>query len=75
MLTESADLPSAAANAPAPAALTSPPPASILAARLQAEVEQAMRLALADAVEQLQARMDEELPRIVARVLQDLRPG
>ncbi|WP_183007449.1 hypothetical protein [Achromobacter sp. UMC71] len=75
LLTESADLPSAAANAPAPAALTSPPPASILAARLQAEVEQAMRLALADAVEQLQARMDEELPRIVARVLQDLRPG
>lgn len=78
LLTESADLPSAAAGAPEPAAaaLTSPPPpASILAARLQAEVEQAMRLALADAVEQLQARMDEELPRIVARVLQDVRPG
>ncbi len=77
LLTESADLPPAAAGTPQPvgATLASPPPASILAARLQAEVEQAMRLALADAVEQLQARMDEELPRIVARVLQDLRPG
>lgn len=52
-----------------------PPQAAVLAARLQAEVEQAMRLALADAIEQIQARMDEELPRIVARVLQDVRPG
>lgn len=55
-------------------AMPSPPPA-ILAARLQAEIEQAMRAALADAVAGIQARMDEELPGIVARVLRDLRPG
>jgi hypothetical protein len=52
-----------------------PPQGAVLAARLQAEVEQAMRQALADAIEQIQTRMDEELPRIVARVLQDVRPG
>ena len=88
LLTEAADLPAApdaapvmpAASQPAePSAATSeatvPPQAAVLAARLQAEVEQAMRLALADAIEQIQARMDEELPRIVARVLQDVRPG
>ncbi|MGE8655284.1 MAG: hypothetical protein ACN6O8_00845 [Achromobacter sp.] len=51
------------------------PPPAILAARLQAEVEQVMRAALADAITQIQARMDEELPRIVARVLRDVRPG
>lgn len=56
------------------AARATPPP-SILAARLQAEIEQAMRAALADAVAGIQARMDEELPGIVARVLRDLRPG
>ncbi|MFY4256149.1 hypothetical protein ACOTCG_01020 [Achromobacter xylosoxidans] len=52
-----------------------PPPPAILAARLQAEVEQAMRAALADAITRIQAHMDEELPRIVARVLRDVRPG
>lgn len=57
------------------AAAHATPPASILAARLQAEIEQAMRAALADAVAGIQARMDEELPCIVARVLRDLRPG
>ncbi|BEG78677.1 hypothetical protein [Achromobacter xylosoxidans] len=51
------------------------PPPAILAARLQAEVEQAMRAALADAITRIQAHMDEELPRIVARVLRDVRPG
>ncbi|WP_025137149.1 hypothetical protein [Achromobacter sp. DH1f] len=89
LLTEAADLPAAPEAAPAlpaasqPAAQVAPTPseagvppqAAVLAARLQAEVEQAMRLALADAIEQIQARMDEELPRIVARVLQDVRPG
>ncbi len=34
-----------------------------------------MREALADAIEQIQARMDAELPGIVARVLRDVRPG
>ncbi|WP_373798050.1 hypothetical protein, partial [Achromobacter insuavis] len=75
---EAADTPAL----PPPAALVAPaapaaasPEASVLAARLQAEVEQVMRQALADAIEQIQARMDEELPRIVARVMQDVRPG
>ncbi|MDF8363819.1 hypothetical protein [Achromobacter anxifer] len=56
----------------APAA---PPDATVLSARLQAEVEQLMREALAEAIDQIQARMDAELPRIVARVLRDVRPG
>ncbi|CUJ72567.1 Uncharacterised protein [Achromobacter xylosoxidans] len=34
-----------------------------------------MRAALADAITRIQAHMDEELPRIVARVLRDVRPG
>lgn len=51
------------------------PPSPILAARLQAEIEQAMRLALADAISQIQARMDAELPAIVARVMREVRPG
>ena len=49
--------------------------ASVLAARLQAEVEQLMRAALADAVTHLQARMDAELPAIVDRVLREVRRG
>ena len=49
--------------------------ASVLAARLQAEVEQLMRAALADAVAHLQARMDAELPAIVDRVLREVRRG
>ncbi|WP_338881309.1 hypothetical protein WHX56_12120 [Achromobacter veterisilvae] len=52
-----------------------PPDTAVLSARLQAEVEQLMREALADAVERIQARMDAELPDIVARVLRDVRPG
>ncbi len=75
---EAADTPAlpppAAVVAPA-APATASPEASVLAARLQAEVEQVMFQALADAIEQIQARMDEELPRIVARVMQDVRPG
>ncbi len=59
--------------APPPAAPL--PDATVLAARLQAEVEQAMRKALADAIEQIQARMDTELPAIVSRVLNDVRRG
>ena len=51
------------------------PPASVLAAGLQAEVEQLMRAALADAVAHLQARMDAELPAIVDRVLREVRRG
>ncbi|MGS1006794.1 hypothetical protein [Achromobacter anxifer] len=58
-----------------PAARAATPDATVLSARLQAEVEQLMREALAEAIEQIQARMDAELPRIVARVLQDVRPG
>ncbi len=61
---------------PAGAAPSVPPPdTAVLSARLQAEVEQLMREALADAVERIQARMDAELPDIVARVLRDVRPG
>jgi hypothetical protein len=47
----------------------------VLAARLQAEVEQLMQQALADAIKQLQARMDAELPAIVSRVLHEVRRG
>ncbi len=60
---------------PAAPALQVLPDATVLAARLQAEVEQVMRQALADAVTQLQARMDAELPAIVARVLNEVRQG
>ena len=66
------DGPPAPAAAPALRAL---PDATVLAARLQAEVEQVMRQALADAVTQLQARMDAELPAIVSRVLNEVRQG
>ncbi|HEY9269324.1 MULTISPECIES: hypothetical protein [Achromobacter] len=77
LLTEVADgedtsLASAPAQAPVPAPQ---PDATVLSARLQAEVEQLMREALAEAIDRIQARMDAELPRIVARVLQDVRPG
>ncbi|WP_338618482.1 hypothetical protein [Achromobacter sp. E1] len=78
------DGPSAPAGSPAPTAYQPPaaapalralPDATVLAARLQAEVEQVMRQALADAVTQLQARMDAELPAIVSRVLNEVRQG
>ncbi|CAB3688654.1 MULTISPECIES: hypothetical protein [Achromobacter] len=62
----------AALQTPAPAAL---PDASVLSARLQAEVEQLMRRALADAIDHMQTRMDAELPGIVARVLSEVKPG
>lgn len=80
LLTDVADSPDASLNnaavAPAPAqAAPALPDATVLSARLQAEIEQLMREALADAIEEIQARMDAELPRIVARVLQDVRPG
>ncbi len=81
LLTDVADSPDASldnaavAPAPAQAAPAALPDATVLSARLQAEIEQLMREALADAIEQIQARMDAELPRIVARVLQDVRPG
>ncbi|KOF54245.1 MULTISPECIES: hypothetical protein [unclassified Achromobacter] len=64
-----------AAPRPAPEPVAPPPDASVLAARLQAEVEALMQQALADAVEQIQARMDAELPAIVARVMQGTRRG
>ncbi|MGY6271695.1 hypothetical protein ACXIUT_18550 [Achromobacter denitrificans] len=69
LLTEVAEAP----DAPAPHAPS--PDAAVVGARLQAEVEQLMRAALADAIDQIQARMDAELPGIVARVLRDVRPG
>lgn len=78
------DGPAAPAASPAPTAYQPPatapalralPDATVLAARLQAEVEQVMRQALADAVTQLQARMDAELPAIVSRVLNEVRQG
>lgn len=81
---ERAAIPSTPAAAPAQTpstplhaapALQVLPDATVLAARLQAEVEQVMRQALADAVTQLQARMDAELPAIVARVLNEVRQG
>ena len=71
-------LPASLPAAPSPAAPTPAAPlpdATVLAARLQAEVEQLMRQALADAVTQLQARMDAELPAIVSRVLNEVRRG
>lgn len=61
--------------AAAPAATALLPEASVLTARLQAEVEQLMREALADAVKQMQTRMDAELPGIVERVLSQVKPG
>lgn len=75
LLTEVAESPEpapAAASRPAAAPL---PDATVLTARLQAEVEQLMREALADAIDQIQARMDAELPVIVSRVLNGVRPG
>ncbi|ADP14905.1 hypothetical protein AXYL_01567 [Achromobacter xylosoxidans A8] len=80
LLTDLADssdtsLDTAILETPVPASRAGLPDATVLSARLQAEVEQLMREALAQAIEQIQARMDAELPRIVARVLQDVRPG
>jgi len=80
LLTEVADGDNASpdiisSEAAVPAARLAAPDATVLSARLQAEVEQLMREALAEAIDQIQARMDAELPRIVARVLQDVRPG
>ncbi|MBB1592459.1 hypothetical protein [Achromobacter sp. UMC46] len=63
------------AEAQAEAAHATLPDATVLTARLQAEVEQLMRQALAEAVALIQTRMDAELPGIVARVLKDVRPG
>lgn len=68
------------APAPLPAASAQPgsgplPDASVLAARLQAEVEQVMRQALADAITQIQARMDAQLPAIVSRALAEVKRG
>ncbi|WAI82890.1 MULTISPECIES: hypothetical protein [Achromobacter] len=65
----------AAVHVGAAQAATSLPDASVLSARLQAEVEQLMRRALDDAIEQIQTRMDAELPGIVSRVLNEVRPG
>ncbi|CAB3675550.1 hypothetical protein [Achromobacter pestifer] len=65
----------AEAEAEAQAAIAALPDPTVLTARLQAEVEQLMRRTLADAIEQIQTRMDAELPGIVARVLKDVRPG
>lgn len=63
------------AQAQAEAAVAALPDPTVLTARLQAEVEQLMRQALAQAIEQIQSRMDAELPGIVTRVLKDVRPG
>ncbi|MCW3152626.1 hypothetical protein N8H69_08795 [Achromobacter spanius] len=65
----------AAVHAAAAQTTVAQPDATVLSARLQAEVEQLMRRALADAVEQIQTRMDAELPGIVSRVLNEVRPG
>ncbi|QKQ49008.1 MULTISPECIES: hypothetical protein [Achromobacter] len=73
-LADSAALPGSASVQP-PEPTVPSLDAAVLGARLQAEVEQLMREALADAIEQIQARMDAELPGIVARVLRDVRPG
>lgn len=75
LLTEVAHEQEAEAEAEAQAATAALPDPTVLAARLQAEVEQLMRRALADAIGQIQTRMDEELPGIVTRVLKDIRPG
>ncbi|MNR34047.1 hypothetical protein D3C85_1517860 [compost metagenome] len=75
LLTDVADEAGPAQSAPVPELAASLPDPTVLAARLQAEVEQLMRVALADAIEQIQARMDSELPAIVSRVLNGVRPG
>ena len=81
LLTDVADDAGSPVDAPlvqsgsAPAQAAALPDAAVLAARLQAEVEELMRVALADAIEQIQARMDAELPAIVSRVLNGVRPG
>ncbi|MDT4861436.1 hypothetical protein [Achromobacter agilis] len=72
LLTDVAEPMDAPSAAPPSAPL---PDAAVVSARLQAEVEELMREALADAIEQIQARMDAELPGIVARVLRNVRPG
>ncbi|HEY9318009.1 MAG TPA: hypothetical protein VIR28_08845 [Achromobacter sp.] len=63
------------AQAQAEAAQAALPDPAVLTARLQAEVEQLMRQALAEAIAHIQTRMDAELPGIVTRVLKDVRPG
>lgn len=63
------------AQAQAEAAQAALPDPTVLTARLQAEVEQLMRQALAEAIAHIQTRMDAELPGIVTRVLKDVRPG
>jgi len=63
------------AQAQAEAAQAALPDPTVLTARLQAEVEQLMREALAEAIAHIQTRMDAELPGIVTRVLKDVRPG
>lgn len=82
LLTDVADAAEVSKPEPAPAPTIAPrpaalplPDATVLTARLQAEVEQLMREALADAIDQIQARMDAELPVIVSRVLNGVRPG
>ncbi|MFY0475676.1 hypothetical protein [Achromobacter marplatensis] len=77
LLTEVAHAQEAEADAQAQAEATHAalPDATVLTARLQAEVEQLMRQALAEAIAHIQTRMDAELPGIVTRVLRDVRPG
>lgn len=77
LLTEVAHAQEAEADAQAQveAAQAALPDPTVLTARLQAEVEQLMRQALAEAIAHIQTRMDAELPGIVTRVLKDVRPG
>ncbi|WP_459617741.1 hypothetical protein [Bordetella sp. 2513F-2] len=60
---------------PEPAAPDASPREAVLRAALQAEIERAVQAALQDAVAQMQARLDDELPALVARALQRVRPG
>lgn len=54
---------------------SSDPQAAVLRAALQAELEQLMQIALEEAILGIRNRMDTELPGIVARVLERVRPG
>lgn len=57
------------------APLSSDAQAAVLRAALQAELEQVMQIALEEAIQGIRTRMDTELPGIVTRVLDRVRPG
>lgn len=69
------DLSPAPAAPPAPASPSASIPEAVLRAALQAEIEQAVQSAVHEATVLLRARLEAELPAIVARTLGRVRPG